>query len=212
MDSEFDWLDAGTITQKTTGLDRRAQIMRAGAQEGKNRKWHCDGEYIWFRRKEANPATLERHNRFVAQNDYRYVETQGDVEIWELNDSSQFKTKKPEKKVVQTPRGEYEIDLSEFDNYNLMRQAAIRACKYDWQAFHDIMTYLRERIQKQNQAPGAPGVVTPLAENVYADTYVRVMEMINQRNGPSPGQINAELMALLQKDAKNRQRIVTFGK
>lgn len=212
MTDEFGWLEADNVTQVVTGLDRRAEIMRPKNQLGKDRVWFCNGEYVWFRRAKSNPATLERHNRFVADGDYVHVETQDDVEVWELQDQSQFKTKKDEPRIVETPKGPRQLDISSLDNYNVMRQAALTACKRDWKAFRDIMSFLRERIHNQNYAPNAPGVVTPLAENIYAESYARVMEMINQRNGPSPGEINQELMSLLQSTAKQKERIITFGR
>jgi hypothetical protein len=196
--SEFDWLD--DIGNDFTGLEQRASVMRAAEQLGKDRIWFTDGEYIWFRRNKANPATLERHNKFVASGDYKHIETQDDIEVYQLQDSSQFK--------VQTGR---QVDIGVMDNYNVRRQAVLAACKRDWKAFRDIMSYLRERLNNRHQNPKQPGVVTPLAENIYAEMYLAVLEAINQRNGPSAGEINKELMAELQKTHSDHHKIITFG-
>jgi hypothetical protein len=203
---EFDWLDDG-IESGFTGLEKRAQVMRAEEQLGKDRIWFTDGDYIWFRRSKSNPATLERHNKFCAMGDYEHIETQGDIEVYKLRESSPFKTKDAKQEVVNGRQ----VDIGVMDNYNIRRQAALAACKRDWKAFQDIMAYLRERIAQSNQNPNAPGTVSPLADNIYAEQYLAVMEAINQRNGPSPGEINKELMALQHKTATQRQKIITFG-
>lgn len=200
-DNEFAWLEADSVEQKITGLDNRAQIMRRGAQEGKDRIWWTDGDYIWFRRSKSNPATLERHNRFMSLGDYEYVETQGDVEIYAVRQQSQFAIKE----------GARQVDIGAMDNYNVRRQAVLAACKRDWKAFRDITMYLRERINKANESPHHPGMATPLAENIYAEQYMAIMASIEQRNGPSPGEINQELLRLLGNTAQARQRIITFG-
>ncbi len=188
---EFAWLD--TVQAPFTGLEQRADIMRPQAQDGKDRIWWTDGEYLWFRRSKSNPATLERHNRFMADGDYVYIETQNDIEIYQLQPKSQFQSEK------QT------LDIGQMNNYNIRRQAALAACRRDWQAFHDIMTFLRERINATHGANLAG------AEMDYAEKYMAVMESINQRDGPSPGEINRELMSLMQKDPINRKRMITIG-
>lgn len=191
--AETSWLDLQPGT--TTGLEQRAKIMREGAMKGKDRIWWCDGDYVWFRRAKSNPATLQRHDRFVAGGDYKHVETQGDVEIYELQQKSPFKTKT--------------IDIGEMNDYNVRRQAALAACRRDFQTFFEIMTYLRERIGIRHRSPGKTDM-TPFAENVYAETYMAVMESIKMRRGPSPDEINRELAALSQKKA-GKGKIINIG-
>ncbi len=190
---EFGWLDA---RPKHTGLENRAEIMRDGGQEGKDRIWWCDGEYIWFRRAKSNPETLKRHDIFVKAGDYKYVETSGDIEIYQVKPQSQFATGK-------------QLDITMMNNYNLRRQAALAACRRDWQAFHDVMSFLRERINAQNRAP--TGGVTPLADDIYAEHYMGVITSIIQRNGPSAGEINQEIIALTQKDPVQNRRMISIA-
>lgn len=192
---DFDWLDVQP--GKLTGLEQRAKIMRDGAMKGKDRVWWTDGDYVFFRRKKSNPTTLARHNRFVAKGDYKHVETQGDVEIYELQESSPFKPKKT-------------IDIGMMDNYNIRRQAAQAACRRDFKTFLDIMTYLRERIAAQHRSPGRADM-TPLAENIYAEQYIAVMQSIKMRQGPSPEEINRELFALQQNSPAAKGRVITVG-
>ena len=64
----------------------KLHTMAGGGEHGLGKKkiWASDGAFVWFRRKLANPATLERHNRFLATGEYKHVGTQDDVEIYEL--------------------------------------------------------------------------------------------------------------------------------
>jgi len=195
MSDEFDWLDVRPSVH--SGLENRGEsIMRDGGQEGKDRIWWCDGEYVWFRRGKSNPETLKRHNQFVADGDYKHVETQGDVEIWQLQPQSQFKSD-----VIAGKQ----IDIAKMNNYNLRRQASLAAVRRDWQAFHDIMTFLRERINAVH------GLNLAGAEMYYAEAYMAVMASIQQRAGPSPNEINKELRSLMGKDPINRRRLISIG-
>ncbi len=195
MNDEFDWLDVQPTIH--SGLENRGEgIMREGGQQGKDRIWWTDGEYLWFRRSKSNPATLQRHNQFVADGDYQFIETQGDVEVWQLRPQSQFKS--------ETGSGK-QIDISRMNNYNIRRQAALAAVRRDWQAFHDIMTFLRERINAVH------GLNLQGAEMYYAEAYMAVMASIQQRAGPSPNEINKELRALMGKDPISRRRMISIG-
>ena len=190
---EFAWLD--DVSTGFTGLESRAQIMRDGAQLGKDRIWSCDGEYVWFRRAKSNPATLERHNRFVEDGDYRHVETQGDVEVWQLQPQSIFASVK----------GTGSIDIGKMNTYNVRRQASLTACKRDWPAFRDIMTFLRERVLAKHGSNVAG------AEMEYAEQYMAVIASVEQRNGPGMGEINRELIALADRRGDTGKKIITFG-
>ena len=194
MTEEFAWLDVRPAVH--SGLENRADIMRPNAQDGKDRIWWTDGEYLWFRRSKSNPATLQRHNKFTEDGDYQYIETQGDVEIYQLRPQSQFKSEKVAGK---------QIDIARMSNYDIRRQAALAAVRRDWQAFHDIMTFLRERINAVHGANLAG------AEMYYAEAYMAVMASIQQRAGPSANEINKELRALMGKDPISRRRMISIG-
>lgn len=187
--NEFAWLDTATYT----GLENKAQVMRDGGQDGKDRIWWCDGEYIWFRRNKSNPATLERHDKFIADGDYLYVETQNDVEIWQLKPQSQFK------------QDNKQIDIGAMNTYNVRRQAALAAVRRDWPAFRDIMTFLRERVNALHGANVAG------AEMQYAELYMAVMSSIEQRVGPSPGEISRELIALADRRGENVTKMISIA-
>jgi hypothetical protein len=189
VDDDMSWLE---ITAPLTGLEQRADIMRPGAQNGVDRVWWADGEYVWFRRAKSNPETLKRHNAFCATGDYRHVETQDGVEIYQLQPKSPFATKKT-------------LDIGQMDMYNVRRQAVKAACRHDWPAFRDIMTFLRERVNARH-GKNAAG-----AELEFTDLYMAVMASIDMRHGPSAGTVSNELMALAGGRDKAGSRVITFG-
>jgi hypothetical protein len=193
VDDDMSWLEVST-----TVLEQRADIMRDGGQNGVDRVWWTDGEYVWFRRSKSNPETLKRHNEFCRTGDYKHVETQGDVEIYQLQPKSPFAVKKS-------------VDIGQMDTYNVRRQAVKAACRRDWKAFRDVMTFLRERINATYVSPNKPGV-TPLADNIFAEQYIAVLTAIEMRHGPSPDEINRELMNLAGGPKRmNQSKIISIG-
>ncbi len=188
---EFGWLDS--VATGYTGLEQKAQIMRDGAQDGKDRIWWCDGEYVWFRRSKSNPETLKRHDNFVADGDYRFIETQGDIEIWQVQPQSQFAT------------ATKQINIGQMGTYDVRRQAALAACRRDWTAFRDIMSFLRERINAVHGANAAG------AELQYSEQFGAVIASIAQRVGPTVGEINRELMALADRRGDNAHKMITIA-
>jgi hypothetical protein len=178
-----------------------AEIMREGAQEGKDRVWWCDGKHVWFRRVKSNPATLQRHNRFVADGDYEYIRTDDDVELYRLKEQSIFAIKAP-----QT------IDLSKLSFYDVKRMACKAAMKDDWQAFEDIVAYIRSVLQRNVGDKTAARWTQTWCDMVFGDHYADLCHMVEKRNGPSPQRINMELARLASKRGDNSGRIITLGR
>jgi len=183
------WLE---IEAPTTGLSKRAPVMQSGGQNGVDRIWWTDGEYVWFRRAQSNPETLKRHNDFCKSGDYRHVETQDGVEIYQLQPQSPFAVKKT-------------LDIGQMDMYNVRRQAVKAACRRDWKTYRDIMMFLRERVVAKHGANAAG------AEMEYADLYQAVMAAIDMRHGPSANEVNQELMALASKGKKTGSMLISVG-
>ncbi len=195
----YAWLDAEPDVRPSTHSPT-TDVMRQGALEGKDRVWWCDGEHIWFRRRKANPATLERHNRFVSQGDYQFVATHDDVECYKLREQSIFAIKQPKT-----------IDLNTLDFYNVKRLACKAAMKGDWQQFQDIAVYMRDRLN-QNVGPNTATKWTQQwADMNFADHYESLIEMVARRNGPSPQQINIELARLMRGKPAATGRVITLG-
>lgn len=198
--SDFSWIDAPEPDVRVAAPTPTAPIMNRGAQDGKDRVWWCDGEHIWFRRRAANPATLGRHNRFVAKGDYKYIRTDDDVELYALEEQSPFAIK--QKKT---------INLDEFDFWNVQRMAAKAACKHDWQQFLDIVAYIRDKLNQNVGEKTELRWTQTWADMKFAEVYEYLMEMIAKRNGPSAQQINVEVAALRMRKGVQPGRIITVG-
>jgi hypothetical protein len=189
------WLDDEPTV--SAPMSPTAERMRQGALDGKDRVWWCDGKHVWFRRSKSNPATLERHNRFVSDGDYQFIATHDDVECYALREQSIFAIKKPRT-----------VDLSIMSDYDVKRMAAKAALKYDWQTFSDIVVYLRD---KMNRNVRQGGWTQQWADIQFADLYEDLVEMVLRRNGPNGQQINMELARLHRNSGKNTGRIITLG-
>ncbi len=173
-----EWLDLPTIESgvKLPGEKQRAKRMQHGL--GKKKIWASDGSFVWFRRKLANPATLERHNRFLATGEYKHVGTQDDVEIYELMPASPFK------------RAET-INFSELKFYDARRQTIRAAVRRDWATFIDGLEHL---------AGGIKGAYDPaMAKTVYNDLLSYVFVQIAMRGGPAQTEVDREVQALRKR-------------
>lgn len=210
---EFAWLDAPVDAPIEHSVHTPnvgsvpGEIMQAGAKLGEDRVWFTDGAFIWFRRKKANPATLERHNRFTANGDYKHIGTSDDVEVYQLNETSPFKIKPPDR-VGGQPRV---LDLEQLDWYNVRRQAAKAAVRRDWQTFSDILAFMREALNRNvgndTQAKWTQG----FCDLMFAETYQALMNSIKMRGGPTAVEINAALNSLRLKSGAAVGRLITIG-
>lgn len=188
--SDTSWLALPDTARVSTGgkLPRgreRAPSMRKNLL-GKSRVWASDGEYVWFRRKGANPATLQRHERFLASGDYEHVGTQDDVEIYKLRESSPFK-REP-------------VNLAELDMYNVRRQAALAACRRDWATYVDALEELAGRF-KGAYDPG-------FAKTMFNETLTAIELSIRMRGGPAGEEVGREVTALRARRGDSRGRVV----
>lgn len=194
------WLDDSepvVATPRTPDAD----IMRRGAAEGKDRVWWCNGEFVWFRRKKSNPATLERHNAFIAKGDYEYLGTSDDVECYKVRPQSPFSMKKREV-----------VNLDELDFYNVKRLAAQAACQADWETFRDIVAYIRSSINSNVGDNTELRWTQNFADMVFGDQYQHLIQMIAIRHGPNPAAINVALARLAAAKGENKGRIITLGR
>ena len=174
-----EWLDLPTIESGTKLTQERTRFKSMTKKlTGANRIWACDGEFVAFRRKKANPEALARHERFLASGDYKFIETQDDVEIYELMPSSPFK------------RAET-INFSELKFYDARRQTIRAAVRRDWATFIDGLEHL---------AGGIKGSYDPaMAKTVYNDLLSYVFVQIAMRGGPAQAEVDREVRALRQR-------------
>lgn len=196
IEQQSDWLETGVVSQ----ILPFAPIMRPGAYEGRNRKWYTDGAYIWFRRKEANPETVARHNRFMAAGDYEYLGTEDEVEIYGLNEQSRFHIAGANTRVVDLDK------LWAMGQWQVKRLAAIAAVERKWDNFVDLCGFVRERVRERH------GANTAAADLEYADFTEWLFASITQRLGPSAGEIQKEVGVIAAKRRMNvKGRVITLG-
>lgn len=143
--SDDSWLDLPDTAvigagNKIKGEKRRGNAMKK-TPLGKKRIWFSDGEFVWFRRKMSNPATLERHNKFIASGHYRHVDTQDDVEVYALQEGSPFKR--------------HQANLAEISEATLRRVARMALARGDYGLFIDVVVEKATRLKARLHAAEA---------------------------------------------------------
>jgi hypothetical protein len=187
-----DWLDLPTVESgvKLPKEKTRAKRMQHGL--GKKKIWASDGEYVYFRRKLANPATLERHERFLATGEYKHLGTQDDVEIYQLMPNSPFKR-------IES------VDFGALKFFDARRQTIRAAVRRDWATFIDGLEHL---------AGGIKGSYDPaMARTVYNDLLSYVFVQIAMRGGPSQEEVDREVAALRKRrnDVRSTSLLLPAG-
>lgn len=169
---------------KLKGEATRAANMAKGVN-GKSRVWGCDGDYVWFRRKLANPATLERHQKYLERGEYKHAFTTDDVEVYVLQTGSPFRRKEAQ-------------NLAELDHYNLKRAAARAAVKRDWVTYVDALEEMAGRVKAHwpsNQQ-----------KLVWDETLADLENMIQRRGGPTLIECDREVRNVRTKQGFGRDR------
>lgn len=193
-----DWLEAPAEARIEGGAKLRGEKNRFKSMVkslvGKSRTWATDGEYVAFRRKQANPATLQRHENFIKLGNYKHVSTQGDVEIYELQEGSAFK---------RTP-----VNLMKLDVPTIRRQAVLAGVARDWPLFVDILAELATRI-KNTVAQDGKKIDARLSGPLYDENLAYVFEWIWKRGGPLQPEIDAGVQAVRAARGESSGRIIT---
>lgn len=179
-------VESGT---KLTNELARAPQMGAKSLLGKKRTWASDGEYVYFRRSQANPATLERHEKFLRTGDYQHIATEDDVEIYKLQESSPF---------YRQNGG----NLLEADFISLRRHAVLAACRHDYGLFHDILEEISSRLK---------GAFHPAeAKGQYDELLTYIFHLINLRGGPSNVAIDRGFQAVRKRRGVGSGRVIAL--
>jgi hypothetical protein len=179
---DLSWLEFNDeVSAPRTSMTRAA--TRGGAAvrtdfAGRNRVWWCDGEYVFFRRKRANPATLERHNKFTSVGNYVHVETQDDVEIYQLQEGSPFKRRA--------------LDLGAIPMSDVQRQAVLAACRRDYKTFIDCLSEISARLKDAFHEA--------FAKTLYTERLNYIFQLIQLRGGPTQVEIDSAVRA--ERDAR----------
>lgn len=209
---DFGWLEAPEgakieAGQKLADEKSRARQMQEGTSHMRKRMWHCDGDYVFFRRRMAstpmpgapdglNPHLVQRHNKMIAAGEYKHVATQDDVEIYELTESSPLKRKG--------------IDLGAC-NLSQVRWYAIYAVlgKFpgsptrrdpDYGLFCDCLEEMSSRIKAMYH--------DAQAKQVYNEELAYTFHLINQAGGPSQGMIDFGVQAIRKKRGQGTGKVI----
>lgn len=184
-----DWLEIGEEPRIEPAKKLKGETGRASTMGkkllGKSRTWACDGEYVWLRRKQANPETIKRHEAFIASGEYKYVETQDDIEIFQLQEKSPFKRKQP-------------MDLTTLDMYNVRRQACLAACRRDWVFYIDALEEIAGRLKGAYDSG--------MAKTMFMETLDAIENSIAIRGGPNKAERDREVAATRAKHGLSRDR------
>lgn len=170
------------------------------AVNGKKRIWACDGEYVFFRRprdrngQEARDAqgalhaAIIRHEKFLKNGDYKYVETQDDVEICKVNEQSTFFRK-----------GVY---LGEMTEGGVRMAVVLAACMQDWPLYVDCLEEFARRIKNKYHSA--------LASQHWEDQLNYVQHLIQLRRGPTPEECGRGLQQVRRARGEASGRIITM--
>lgn len=197
-----DWLDDKPSVRiegssKLTNEHKRAPSM-AKKLLGKSRVWACDGEYVYFRRKKANPASLQRHNNFLKTGQFKHVMTQDDVEIYQLQESSPFK-REPENLTVLT--------------IPMIRRSAVKAAvARDWGLFVDCISELATKFKSQRWEVDGKKISPDdgYVKNLYEEALQYIFLTVWKSGGPLQPEIDAGVQDVRQRRGEAVSRLVTL--
>lgn len=193
-----DWLTGSTIAAvgKIANEKARAKVMQK--TPGKRaRCWASDGEYVWFRRKIATPAFVNRLNGQIAKGELKHMTTQDDVEIY----------------VIQTgsPLKRAAVDLTALDMQTLVRETVIAACRADWVMFVDGLEEVAHRFRNARYSDGKPAEEA-FAKQLYQEKLAYIFRLVELRGGPTPQMIDRAVQALRSKRGADNKRILVMGR
>jgi hypothetical protein len=196
------WLEVPeTARIEASGGKMRGEKGRFGSMAkklvGKSRVWASDGDYVAFRRKQANPASLERHNKFIATGQYKHVATHDGVEIYELQAASPFKRT--------------QMNLGAMGIAHIRRQAVLAACARDWSLFIDVLSELAGKIKGAVATDGKAVGEGEFARNVYDENLAYIFKFTWMRGGPLQAEIDAGVQSARAARGENVGRIITTG-
>lgn len=195
--TDTSWLDDSATPVRIESASKiRGEAKRGnGMQKRAGRKvkaWDCDGQYVFFRRKLANPATLKRLMTQTAKGELKYITTSDDVEMYEVQATSPFHRKE-------------NTNFGTLDMATLTRTIVVGACKHEWADFVDGLEELAGRLKNARYTDGKPAREDFMRE-LYQDRVTHIFNMIRQRRGPDPAIIDREVAALRTRRGDHRSR------
>lgn len=196
-----DWLTLDAPAEpriESTSKITREKSRGRGAQKkvaGRSRAWVCDGEYIWYRPKLANPATKARLAKQLESGEIKHVSTQDDVQVYQVLPKSAF----------HRPA----MDLTAVNMPSVVRYAVIAACKGDWVAFVDGLQEIAGRYRNAQYSDGKPGEEA-FTRMLYQEKLAHVFHLIRLRGGPAPQLIDREVAALRKRRGESRGSVIAL--
>lgn len=169
--------DPFALPGDTPGLDQPSiEVPRADApyadikfqvMQGSSRVWACNGRYVACRPSGFNPATRQRHARFLKSGHYEHVGTFDDVQVFRLLPGSPF---------YRT-----EGDVRQGSWYELLRAAARAAVARDWGAYVDLLEEIAVRVKSAPTGTESGDVEPELAKQRFMDTLEWLEQLIFMR-------------------------------
>lgn len=162
------------------------------------RIWCTDGEFLWFRPRRmvdgkmtqvANPAIIERHERFVRKGDLTFLGNQDDVSIWRVNPQSPF----------HSSQGLY---LERMTEGQIIRACIVSAVKRDWELYADILEDLAMKIKGTD--------VGPLGGLRWKECLDYIQQQLDQRRGPSADECGRGLQDVRVKRGVGKGRVIVM--
>jgi hypothetical protein len=201
--TDENWLDIGESPKIAAAVKLPGETQRgtnvAKRPGSRARAWVCDGEFVWFRRKRANPATLQRLTDQLARGELKHMTTSDDVEIYQVLKSSPFH--RPAR------------NFTTIDFPTLTRETVLAACKRDFATFLDGLEEIASRIKNAQYSDGR-SAEPAFAKMLYQEKLEHIFNMIALRRGPSQGEIDRGIKDLREKrrDGGGRMILLPPGK
>lgn len=187
------WLDGPHIDAKALPSDAK----RGKTMSSKRKKaWDCDGEFVYYRPKLANPATQQRLASQLAKGELKHTLTMDDVQVYAVQASSPF----------ARPTS----DLKAVDLQTLCREIRMAAVKRQWVVFLDGLEELAWRFKNIQMSDGRPPEAN-FAKMLYSERLEHIFNMIRMSGGPSQEEINREVQALRQRRGARTSPILVPG-
>lgn len=193
------WLDSPEPAPRIQAARSLTNESRRGAPvtmtiAGKGRTWHSDGKYIWFRRKKANPATIQRLNDHIAKEEIKFIVTSDDVEMYEVTSKSPFYRHAAQ-------------DLMKLDPQSLKWTAIYAAKRGDWSTFVDGLSEFASRIKTRVYSDGGQAQ-GEFARQLFSENLNYIFSLVSASGGPSRETIDREVNALQKRRGAGRDSMI----
>lgn len=159
----------------------------------RTKSWDCDGEFVFYRAKLANPAIKQRLADQLAKGELKYMATSDDVQIYAVQKTSPF----------SRPA----MSLQAIDMQTLCREIRLAAVRRQWNVFLDGLEELASRYKNSIMSDGKPPE-PGFARQLYQEKLTHIFHMITLAGGPSQQEIDRGVQALRAKRGAANKKIL----